>query len=313
MAQADVGGPPAHKISRAALDNPQPPAGGQDRRVPPAHPAAARRPPLGPTAVDPRAHTIALHRGLQRRGISRLPEPDGETPARRTARSDPTGVFHGERAVVRHRSEENGTRRGARPGRATFTSSGPWTGPRRSLSPGFTPKPPGPLACPFLDEPLEAVPCRIHTPLPDRALEAAIGPSPMARASSSPSSPGTGAPLSREGRFEMICEANGIEHRLTKTNHPWTNGQGCHDEAVSPRRSRPGSTAPRDGPRHLQPRAPAQDSQGPLTRPVPPYGVAGQARTLPRRAVPLDGGTDHLAPCESEAGNSHEMTKLAGG
>ncbi len=26
-------------------------------------------------------------------------------------------------------------------------------------------------------------------------------------------------------RFDMICEANGIEHRLTKPNHPWTNAQ----------------------------------------------------------------------------------------
>ena len=26
-------------------------------------------------------------------------------------------------------------------------------------------------------------------------------------------------------RFDMICEANGIEHRLTKPNHLWTNGQ----------------------------------------------------------------------------------------
>jgi transposase InsO family protein len=26
-------------------------------------------------------------------------------------------------------------------------------------------------------------------------------------------------------RFDMICDANGIEHRLTKPNHPWTNGQ----------------------------------------------------------------------------------------
>jgi Integrase core domain len=26
-------------------------------------------------------------------------------------------------------------------------------------------------------------------------------------------------------RFDMICGANGIEHRLTKPNHPWTNGQ----------------------------------------------------------------------------------------
>jgi transposase InsO family protein len=26
-------------------------------------------------------------------------------------------------------------------------------------------------------------------------------------------------------RFDMICEANGIGHRLTKPNHPWTKGQ----------------------------------------------------------------------------------------
>ena len=30
-------------------------------------------------------------------------------------------------------------------------------------------------------------------------------------------------------RFDMICEANGIEHRLTKPNHPWTNGQLLSD------------------------------------------------------------------------------------
>ncbi len=29
----------------------------------------------------------------------------------------------------------------------------------------------------------------------------------------------------RKMRFNMICKANGIEHRLTKPNHPWTNGQ----------------------------------------------------------------------------------------
>lgn len=31
--------------------------------------------------------------------------------------------------------------------------------------------------------------------------------------------------ISRQMRFDMICEANDIEHRLTKPNHPWTNGQ----------------------------------------------------------------------------------------
>ena len=30
---------------------------------------------------------------------------------------------------------------------------------------------------------------------------------------------------SRPMRFDMICEANGTEHRLTKPNHPWTNGE----------------------------------------------------------------------------------------
>src|SRR3546814_8230256 len=30
---------------------------------------------------------------------------------------------------------------------------------------------------------------------------------------------------SRQMRFDMFCDANDIEHRLTKPNHPWTNGQ----------------------------------------------------------------------------------------
>lgn len=25
--------------------------------------------------------------------------------------------------------------------------------------------------------------------------------------------------------FDRVCDENGIEHRLTKMNHPWTNGQ----------------------------------------------------------------------------------------
>ncbi|MFG6641907.1 hypothetical protein ACGYLJ_18680, partial [Sulfitobacter sp. 1A09213] len=30
---------------------------------------------------------------------------------------------------------------------------------------------------------------------------------------------------SRPMRFDMICKANGIEHRLTKPNHPWTTDE----------------------------------------------------------------------------------------
>ena len=32
-------------------------------------------------------------------------------------------------------------------------------------------------------------------------------------------------PYSLSMRFDMICATNGIEHRLTKPNHPWTDGQ----------------------------------------------------------------------------------------
>lgn len=31
--------------------------------------------------------------------------------------------------------------------------------------------------------------------------------------------------FSRQMRFDMICEANDIEHRLTKPNHPWTTDE----------------------------------------------------------------------------------------
>jgi hypothetical protein len=43
---------------------------------------------------------------------------------------------------------------------------------------------------------------------------------------SSPSNPETeNTILSQPSRFDMICEANRIEHWLTKPNHPSTNGQ----------------------------------------------------------------------------------------
>jgi transposase InsO family protein len=32
----------------------------------------------------------------------------------------------------------------------------------------------------------------------------------------------------RTHMFDMACHENGIEHRLTKPNHPWTNGQVEH-------------------------------------------------------------------------------------
>ena len=65
----------------------------------------------------------------------------------------------------------------------------------------------------FLEHLLKAVPYRIHTILTDNGIQFAEQPRNRNIA------------WSRQMRFDMICEANGIEHRLTKPNHPWTNGQ----------------------------------------------------------------------------------------
>ncbi len=65
----------------------------------------------------------------------------------------------------------------------------------------------------FLQHLLEAVPYHVHTILTDNAIQFAEQPR------------NRNTIYSRPMRVDMICEANGIEHRLTKPSHPWTNGQ----------------------------------------------------------------------------------------
>lgn len=73
----------------------------------------------------------------------------------------------------------------------------------------------GLTAVSFLKALIEAVPYRLRTILTDNGIQFAD------------------LPRNRDGwtaryrvhRFDQICRENGIEHRLTKPNHPWTNGQ----------------------------------------------------------------------------------------
>ncbi len=65
----------------------------------------------------------------------------------------------------------------------------------------------------FLEHLLNAVPYKIHTVLTDNGIQFAERPRDQ------------NSVTFRKMRCDMICEANGIEHRLTKPNHPWTNGQ----------------------------------------------------------------------------------------
>lgn len=69
------------------------------------------------------------------------------------------------------------------------------------------------MAWEFLEHLLKAVPYRIHTILTDNGIQFAEQPRNQNTA------------WSRQMRLDMICKANAIEHRLTKPNHPWTNGQ----------------------------------------------------------------------------------------
>ena len=65
----------------------------------------------------------------------------------------------------------------------------------------------------FLEHLLKSVPYRIHTILTDNGIQFADQPRNRNQI------------YSRPMRFDMICDAHGVEHRLTRPNHPWTNGQ----------------------------------------------------------------------------------------
>ncbi len=89
----------------------------------------------------------------------------------------------------------------------------------------------------FLKLLLEAVPDRIHTILTDNRcpagdLEKPKLPRGGIQFAEQPRNRNT--INSRPMRFDMICEANVIEHRLTKPNHPWTNGPPLGDCRQSP-------------------------------------------------------------------------------
>jgi hypothetical protein len=60
----------------------------------------------------------------------------------------------------------------------------------------------------FLQHMLEAVPYQVHTIPTDNGIQFAEQPRNRNTISSRPM------------RFDMICEANRIEHRLTNPNHP---------------------------------------------------------------------------------------------
>ncbi|ODT83866.1 MAG: transposase [Pelagibacterium sp. SCN 64-44] len=152
-------------------------------------------------ATIPHLTRSSLHRCLRRHGISRLPEVEGDRPKKAFKRY-PIGYFHVDIAEVR--TEEGKLHLFVAIDRTTKFAFA-------QLHPAANVK----TAAGFLQALVEAVPYRIHTVLTDNGIQ--FGDAIQHR--SGPTA------RYRIHMFDRVCLANGIEHRFTRPNHPWTNGQ----------------------------------------------------------------------------------------
>jgi transposase-like protein len=162
-------------------------------------------------ATIPHLTRSSLHRCLQRHGISRLPDTDGDKPQRAKFKRYPIGYFHIDIAEVR-------TEQGKlhlfvaidRTSKFAFVE----------LHERATRR----VAGDFLRHLATAVPYKINTVLTDNGTHftdpTGDGWTPedirAMRAEKVPF---------RCHSFEAACADLDIEHRLTKPRHPWTNGQ----------------------------------------------------------------------------------------
>lgn len=139
----------------------------------------------------------SLHRCLQRHGISRLPDVDGDKPDRKTFKRYPIGYFRIDIAEVQ-------TAQGKlylfvaidRTSKFAYVE----------LHQRATKM----IAAEFLRRLIAAVPYAIHIVLTDNGIQFKNREQDR---------------TAIEHIFGRTCRQNGIEHRATKIKHPWTNGQ----------------------------------------------------------------------------------------
>ena len=153
----------------------------------------------------------SLHRCLQRHGISRLPQVEGETSPKRKFKAYPIGYFHIDIAEAR-------TAEGKlhlivaidRTSKFAFVE----------LHEKVTRK----TAADFLRHLIEAVPYRVHTVLTDNGTHF-TDPAGETWSPAEIKQMIANRQLFHAHAFEYACALNDIDHRLTKPKHPWTNGQ----------------------------------------------------------------------------------------
>ena len=151
----------------------------------------------------PKLTRSSLHRCLARHGISRLPESEGKASERGKFAPVKIGYVHIDICELRLAEGKLHMFLAIdRVSKFTFVEfhddAGKMSGAR------------------FLANVVAAFPYKIHTVLTDNGM--AFADLPKNR--NGPTRRWLGAHI-----FDRICHENGIEHRLTKPYHPWTNGQ----------------------------------------------------------------------------------------
>ncbi|XUP37673.1 IS481 family transposase (plasmid) [Xanthomonas axonopodis pv. vasculorum] len=145
----------------------------------------------------PRLTRSSLHRCLQRHGISRLPEIKGDNAAKKRFKSYPIGYFHIDIAEVQ-------TAEGKLYLFVAIDRTSKFAFTELHASANKM------VAAQFLRNVIQAVPYTLHTVLTDNGIQFTNRSSDR---------------YAFEHIFTRVCEEHGIEHRLTKVKHPWTNGQ----------------------------------------------------------------------------------------
>ena len=153
-------------------------------------------------ATIPHLTRSSLHRCFKRHGISRLPQVEGDKPSKKRFKPCSIGFFHIDIAEVR-----------VGEGKLYLFVAIDRTSKFAFVR--IVEKANTAAAIAFLDALVEAVPYRIETVLTDNGIQFAD----LRKNRSGPTARWRGHP------FDRACERLGIEHRLTKPNHPWTNGQ----------------------------------------------------------------------------------------
>ena len=153
-------------------------------------------------ATIPHLTRSSLHRLFQRHDISRLPAIGGMTERKKAFKYYPIGYFHIDIAEVR--TEEGKFHLFVAIDRTSkFAFAQLHEKANRNT------------AAAFLKDLIAVVPYKIYTVLTDNGIQFCDLPKnhsgPTARW--------------RTHIFDLLCRSHEIEHRLTKPNHPWTNGQ----------------------------------------------------------------------------------------